>query len=151
MRSAEEHLTSIKRILGMPADANELSVEIKLQDAQRAKLEVARLRTLQKELRLAKKDVQADLAYVRSAFVGQRVRVGAPSVTQGIMRGLLGARRVGSMNTLNRQAIKQQQLAVVEPYERVKRMIDHVLLQIDQLKLEIERRLTEGAGGPTRG
>ncbi len=141
MASAAEHYAQVKAIVGMPADADEVVLRLTWEDPEGARREMGRLRNMQKELLLAKKNIQVDITSLRSEYLGRKAKVGAPSLSQGLMRGLLGARSTGKINTLNREAIRQQQFAAVQPYEEVKRIIDRLLLQIDQAKLQLDEAI----------
>jgi uncharacterized protein DUF4339 len=51
---------------------------------------------------------------------------------------LFGRRRMGKVNAVKRDFLRQDQLAITNAYDAVRRVVDSIIAQLDQVKAKIE-------------
>lgn len=112
-------------------------VHVQWNTVAEAKLQKAKITQVQKELRLIKKEVGTTKKIVNAQYAAEMAKVGK-GFGAGVAAGLFGKKTAGKINTLNREAKRQQQLNAILPYENVIRLIDGIVVQLDELKLKIE-------------
>jgi hypothetical protein len=92
---------------------------------------------MQAELRFLKQQIAADMASIRSDFTSKRTAVGKtlPHIAAGVF---FGRRNVGRVNAVQRDSLRREQFNALEPYEKVKRLIDAVVHTLNEAKARIE-------------
>jgi len=106
-----------------------------------AKLYVANIQQLQKEIKLVKSELTLAKQQVHSQYTDKKVHVGK-GFGAGFATGLLGAKAVGRANAVTRNSIRHQELKAMEPYTEAEQYIAKVLLGLDKLKLELKAWIT---------
>jgi hypothetical protein len=137
MSTPQEYLHKIGLIVGDDISDGEVNLHLSWNNYSEAKALLTRIRTIQKEMRLLKKDVSATISAIKSEFTTARTNVGK-SFGAGLAAGLFGRRTMGRVNSAQRDDLRRNQINAVEPYERVKRIIDNILHQLDTIKGQIE-------------
>ena len=137
MSTPREYLHRIGQIVGDDITDGELNLNLTWKNHVEAKVLLTRIRTIQKELRLLKKDVSATISAVKSEFTTARTSVGT-SLVSGLAAGFFGRRTVGRFNSAQRDDLRRSQISTVEPYDRVKRVIEQILSELDSVKGRIE-------------
>jgi hypothetical protein len=122
-------------------DNNQVAVDI--ESIEDAKLHLKRIRLSQKQLRQIKKEVNHSIKVIRSSFTAQKAEVGKPTFKSGFLGGLIGKKKLGKMNALQKENLRRQQNAALSPYEHVVLLIDQSLLILDDLKLQLDNWLLE--------
>lgn len=137
MSTPQEFLQRIGLIVGDNVSDGEVNLHLSWSNYSEARALLTRIRTVQREMRLLKKDVSATISAVRSEYSTARIKVGK-SVGSGIASALFGARSVGRYNSARRDDLRRSQLRAIEPYDNVKRIVDQILHQLDVAKGRIE-------------
>lgn len=134
MRTANEYF---QRFQDLGVDGMDLSVST-LDEAKRA---LQTCRSTQRELRQMKRDINADLKLVRQHH--KEITASAGSGMATALR-LFGKRKLaGSISADAKRAARSDRDAATLPYERLKRIIDDVINQLDRAKLNIENWIEE--------
>ena len=131
MRDAMSYFGEIERIIGDPVPGDgKIDMSFSVDTPAEARDLQKRLALMQKELRLLKAQVRDDIREVKAQFVAQRANVQA-----GFMAGLLGGRGGAARDRKNkREQAKRNEASTIGPHEQVARIIDSLLLQMDQAK-----------------
>lgn len=140
MSTPQEYLQRIGLIVGDDISDGEVNLHLAWNNYTEAKALLTHIRTIQKEMRLLKKDVSATVSAIKSEFTTARTEVGK-SIGAGLAGAFFGRRTVGRVNSARRDDLRRNQINTVEPYDRVKRIIDHILHQLDTVKGQIELSL----------
>lgn len=135
MTSAEDYEKKVRDILGAVAQGKE--VHLQWSTVAEAKLHKAKITQVQKELRLVKKDIGLTKKAINSAYTTEKAKVGK-GLGSELAAGLFGKKTIGKVNVSTRDNLRHNQLNTIAPYEEVNRMIDNVLVQLDQLKLQLD-------------
>jgi hypothetical protein len=104
---------------------------------EQAKLYVANIQQLQKEIKIVKSEITLAKQQAHSHYTDKKVHVGK-GFGAGFATGLLGAKAVGRANAVSRNSIRHQELKAIEPYVEAERFIAQVLAGLDKLKLELK-------------
>lgn len=104
---------------------------------EEAKMYVANIQQLQKEIRIIKSEITLAKQQIHSKYTDKKVHVGK-GFGAGAATGLFGARAVGRSNSLIRNKIRHEELKAMEPYTEVEQFIFKVLAGLDKLKLELK-------------
>lgn len=137
MLSAKDYEHQIEQILGSQFRSGKIDFHIRWQTQEEAKQQLARIRQIQKELRLLKKSINTTVKAVRSSYIAKKAQIGT-GIGAGLMAGLVGKRTAGKMNAIERENLRRRQLSATAPYESVIRIIDDVLVKLDSGKIQIE-------------
>ncbi len=86
---------------------------------------------------MIKKDINLTKQAINGNYTSERTKVGK-GFGSGVAAGLFGRKAVGGMNASMRDSMRQKQVKVIAPYDAVNRKIDMILVQLDQLKLQID-------------
>ena len=138
----QEFIARIEGILGSRLVDGEVRVQFPYDTLGEARQQMARIRTLQRELRLVKKEVGFTAKQVRSAFIGQRAEVGT-GFGSGLVAGFFGRRTAGRMNAARREDLRRGQLEAVAPYEKISRFLENMLVQLDGFKVQLEQWMAD--------
>lgn len=112
-------------------------IEMTWSTLDQAKLYVANIQQLQKEIKLLKGEVTLAKQQIHSNYTDKKVHVGK-GFGAGVATGIFGARAVGRTNSLTRNSIRHKELNALEPYVEAEQYISKVLLGLDKLKLELK-------------
>ncbi len=137
MSTPQEYFQRVGQIVGDDISDGEVNLHLDWKNYSEAQALLTRIRTIQKEMRLLKKEVNATISVIKSEFATARTSVGT-SFGEGLAAGLFGRRTMGRVNAARRDDLRRNQIAAVEPYDRVKRIIDQILHQLDTCKGRIE-------------
>jgi hypothetical protein len=137
MPTSQEFLSEIARIVGDDLSDGEVNLRLSWNDYHEGKAHIDRMRAMQRDLRVLKKDVSAEISNLKSHFITQKASVGT-SLGAGLAGLLIGRRTVGKFNTANREDLRRSQINSVAPYESVKRTIDQILHMLDGCKAQVE-------------
>ena len=135
--SPEDFLQKISAIVGQDISSGQITMRVSWNDPAEARSLLLRLRTMQKQLRLLKRDASAMISSVKSEYATARMRVGK-TFASGLAAGFFGRRTVGHFNSAQRDSLRRSQVSAVAPFERVKGIIDSLLYQLDTVKGQIE-------------
>ncbi len=124
----------IARVEAMVSSSN---ISITWSTLEEAKMYVANIQQLQKEIKIFKSEVTLAKQQVHSNYTDKKVHVGK-GFGAGVATGLFGAREVGRANSLTRNRIRHEELKAIEPYVEAERFISKVLAGLDKLKLELK-------------
>lgn len=102
------------------------------------------IRQSQKELKYAKKLLREEAKDVRSSFATKQAMVGT-SLGSTVYSLLFGQKKRGRLNALNRESLRLQKMQSVLPLQEYAKIIDKVLLDLDQAVLQIENWLLHKA------
>ena len=142
MTSAKDYEKRVNDILGTNMRNGKLHLH--WESVEEAKLRKAEVAQMQKEIRLVKKQLSAHMREINSAYTSERTKVGK-GFGAAFLGGLFGKKSVGKVNASQRDSLRLQQLEARRPYESMGRMIDSVLLQLDQAKLQIDSWMVDSA------
>ncbi|MBM3133995.1 MAG: hypothetical protein FJZ89_01635 [Chloroflexi bacterium] len=137
MLSAQDYANRVSAIIGPMAKGEAMSQQWRWSTAAEAKLSKAKITQMQKELRLVKKDIALTKKAINAAYTTERTKVGK-GFGAGFAAGLLGKKAVGRANAAVRDNVRRNQLKAIAPYDDVSRVIDSILVQLDQLKLQLD-------------
>ena len=104
---------------------------------EEAKMYVANIQQLQKEIKIVKSEVTIAKQQVHSNYTDKKVHVGK-GFGAGVATGIFGAKAVGRANSLTRNSVRHQEMKALEPYLEAERFISGVLAGLDKLKLELK-------------
>ena len=135
MSSAQDYEQRVWTIVGAMAQGRQ--IHLQWNTAVEARLHKTRITQIQKELRLVKKDISLTKKAVNASYASERTKVGK-GFGAGVATGLFGKKAVGRSNAAIRDNLRRNQLNAIAPYEGVSRLIDDILLQLDQLKLQLD-------------
>lgn len=138
----QDYVTRIEGVLGSPLINGEARVHFHYDTLAEVRQQMARVRTLQRNLRLVKKDVGFTIKQVRSSYTAQRAEVGT-GLGSGLVAGFFGRKAAGRMNAANREDLRRQRLGAIAPYEKVSRFIDELLMQFDTGKTGLQQWMVD--------
>jgi exonuclease VII large subunit len=105
-----------------------------------ARQHLARIRQMQKEIGLLKKDLKSTMAQVRSSYTAKKSTVQA-----GFLPSLSGKKSAGHDRVLKRENLRRQQLNDLAPYEYLDRLLDEVLIKLDATKIRIQESIDQNS------
>jgi hypothetical protein len=145
MREPESYVAEIERITGDPVPGDgQIETHFSWETPEEARQLKRRLDLMQKELRLLKKEVRADMAEIKSAHV-----LGRSNVQAGFFASAFGS-------AAKDRAYKRDQLKVAEAqglhgHRIVDNAVDQLLFQIDQTKDKLSLSIAQAkAEAPVR-
>lgn len=124
-------------------DLEELDRHIEaIQSIEGAKATKAQLTATQKQLRYIKQELNAEIKAIRARYQAELSTAGA---TGGSVMGMLGAFGVKGMRGAGKshqadakRRLREKQNRELDPYNRVKLLIDGILAEIDKEKAKID-------------
>lgn len=116
---SEDYAARIRAILH-PYLRDDDAIHIDWTTPAEAKQHLARLRQMERELRLLKKDIDAAQKQIRASATAQRA---------------------GGLSAQQRAALRQGEQAALAPYDAVERDIEGVLVKLDNIQLRIKEQL----------
>ena len=135
MQSIEVLRNSVDAVLG------DGRIEMTWSTIPEAKLHLGILRQMQQQLRMVKKQAALEVKQIRAHYQHKKAYVGT-SIGTAIFAGVFGRKSAGRVNTLHRDSLRAEQERAIAPYQALSMGIDGALMQIDQLKLQIEAWIT---------
>lgn len=138
----QDYIRKIESTLGSPLVNGQVKVRFQYDTLIEARDQMARIRTFQRGLRLLKKDVGFTIKQVRASYTGQRAEVGT-GLGSDLVAGFFGRKTSGRMNAANREDLRRQQLAAVEPYQTISRFIDEFLMRLDTSKNNLQQWMAD--------
>jgi len=137
MRSPQQYIQDISLIVGDNIADGDLKLDVKWKNYAEGKAALTQVRAMQKELRLLKRDLGSTISGIKSQFITSKASVGK-GVSSALAGFVVGKRAVGKFNTLHREALRRSQIHAVQPYDDIKRSVDHILHGLDTVKTKIE-------------
>lgn len=125
----------------------ELDIEghsLKASSVEEAKLKIKEIRLLQRQLRHIKKLINADMRIIRAQFAEKKANAGEGWMVVGTLLGQRGTGR-SARASAKRQVTAERNRALA-PYEKLKRLIDDYLVQLDRAKLLFEKYILDAKG-----
>lgn len=138
MKTIDQYVVEVKKIVGIPLDQNHVDFQWEIASIKDAKLQITKIRQIQKELRLVKREIGNEIKMIRADY-----KVRASNVQAGILSTFIGRRAAGQDRARKRLDVKQKEMATIAPYEKIVRQIDNILVQLDNVKIDIERQSIE--------
>ncbi|MCB0213588.1 MAG: hypothetical protein KDJ52_29870 [Anaerolineae bacterium] len=135
MTNAKDYEKKVWEIVGALAKGKK--IHLQWTTVAEAKLHKTKINQVKKELRLVKKDIGLTKKTINSAYTTAKTKVGK-GFGAGLAAGLFGKKTTGKMNASTRDDLRRKQLKEIAPYEDVNRMIDNIMVQLDELKLQID-------------
>ena len=134
MASANHYKEQIWEIIGeKPNRKGIIKISFSFETIPEAKNFLAKIRLMQKRLRLLKKEVNAEMKSIRSNYSAK-----VSNVQAGFGSSLLfGKGTAKSLAASKKREIKAQRNRTLLPYEGVKRIIDRTLVETDSAKLQV--------------
>ncbi len=122
----------VSDILGVPFQNDGWKFSLSAETPAEAKRVVARIRQQQKELRLLKTDLAADIREIRARYDAEAAAV-QPSALS-----IFGGKEAFRRSAANKKRqIKAQRDKSTAGMEAMKRIVDDLLIQLDRAKLEL--------------
>lgn len=137
MSEIEDYLVQIEKIIGSEFSDGQIHLDFSCEDYEGARKLLHDFRTMQKELRALKRDINQTIKGIRSEFTTERLMVGK-SLGSAFAAGLLGRRAVGSYNAAKRDDLRVERDDAIAPFNALKGIVDDVIHQLDKGKFEIE-------------
>lgn len=138
MTAASDYMGKFKSIFGMPEDSDRMEFSIDLDTPVKAKVALGKIIIMQKELRLLKKEINAEIKVIRAKYAEEISRVGTD-----FWSSLVRTRSTIKVNSLKKNSIKKDQLSEIEPYNELIRIIDNNMIVLDKAKIDIKENLRE--------
>ncbi|MCP4542605.1 MAG: hypothetical protein GY832_36245 [Chloroflexi bacterium] len=140
MSSTNDFYERIWKIIGArPNQKGEISITYNYDTIPEAKAQLSDIRQKQKNLRLVKKDVNAEIKTIRARY-RERIENIKP---RGMTSFLVGKGKAKSIAADEKRALRKQQDRELEPYDEIKRNVDNLLVQMDETKIGLTTWLDE--------
>jgi alkyl hydroperoxide reductase subunit AhpC len=133
MKSADEYLKAVRRVLGIPVDQSEIHLQWEYDTPEDIKIHLAQIRQIQKELRFLKREISLDVKAIRADY-----RLNVSNVQAGLLSSLAGRKFAGHDRALKKESLRQKEREVIFPYESLSRQIDQLIIQLDGAKMQME-------------
>ena len=116
---------------------NNSGIEMTWKTLEQAKMYVASIQQLQKEIRLVKSEITLAKQQIHASYADAKVHVGK-GFGAGFATGLFGAKTVGRSNAVTRNNMRHRELKALQPYVEAEQYIAKILLGLDKHKLELK-------------
>lgn len=113
----------------------EVSLRVKAPNAEET---LSTNRTMQRQLRLLKREVRMTCKQIKAVFAQRSSQGPGSAFIDGLKIGFFGRRTYYRARGREREHERQQKHDALAPYETVLRIIDNLLLQIDTAQLRID-------------
>lgn len=110
---------------------------LSVSNEQEGKRAMAGLRQVKRELAFVKKQINAEMAQVRTAHADARAKVGH-GVGGMIGLKLFGRKASATGNQIQREHLRGQKDNLLAPYDRVRNVIDNFSLGIDRAIVQLQ-------------
>jgi hypothetical protein len=138
MSNPKEYHDQIMAILKDVMIDNQISVYF--ENPAEAKMQRTKIVQVQKQLRLVKQDISLTMRDTRAQYQTAKTDVGK-GFGAGVLQGIFGKKGAGGIFENTRDSIKRKQLDALTPYEAQEKLIDAALVQLDNLKMQIDNWL----------
>ena len=138
----EHFLHRIQEIVGDTNIDQEITFSLPMNTPEEISDSVIRIRKYESELRILKKELVSHMRDLKSSFSSESAQVGS-TVGSFLFRAVAGGRSAGRMNTLNRNSIRSQKLAALQPCERMKLFLDRFATELSCTKEKLKIRKLE--------
>src|SRR2546430_2259076 len=118
MPTPDDFLRKLSEIVQLDVTDPQATLHFHWENREQGKAALQRLRTIQKELRFLKQEVNASEAALKSEYTTARMKVGK-TVASGLAAGFFGRRTVGRFNSAQRDNLRRNQIGAVAPYEKL--------------------------------
>jgi hypothetical protein len=136
MNWPKKYQSRIEAILGSFFRSGRVELNLKFDSPTEVKQHLIHIRQMQKELRLVKKDVVLEMRQIRSAYTRQQ-----SNARPGCLSALLGKRAAIHATAMKREKLRGERVEALVPYENVNRMLDEILVKLDEAKNQLEHWL----------
>jgi hypothetical protein len=137
MDTPEAYIDRISQIVGDDIRAGDVKLKIAWTNRDEAQAALAGVRRMQTDLRRLNREIASTTKGVRSTFTTKKTDIGV-GFGAAFAAGLFGRRRMGKVNAVKRDSLRQDQLAITNAYDAVRRVVDSIIAQLDQVKAKIE-------------
>ena len=137
MPTPADFLSKLSEIVGHDVSDSRAKLHLSWNNREEGRAVLQRIRTMQKQLRFLKQEVNAIAAAVKSDYTTERMKVGK-TLASGLAAGFFGRRTVGRFNSAQRDSLRRSQMGAVAPYEAIKHAIDRTIASLDQVKGRVE-------------
>jgi hypothetical protein len=133
-----DHVAQIEKILGVTIrdDVIDFSIKVDLSSAASRKKALTDVRLKQKALRHVKRDITYSISQIKRDYQNKTTLVGS-GFWSSFTRVFAGARAAGRYNALTRADLRNDKVEDVQPYERLKDVVDQLLYELDCAKAKI--------------
>jgi hypothetical protein len=136
MKTAEDYVREVRRILGVPLDQSEIHLQWEYDTPEDIKKHLAQIRQIQKELRLLKREINADIKTIRAEF-----KTNISNVQAGFLASLAGRKFAGHERAIKKEELRNEERKVIYPYESLIRQTDQLIIQLDGTKMQMEHSI----------
>lgn len=134
MTTVSNYLDRLKLIFDIPEETNEINLTFEWENPEEAKLILSKIIIMQKELRLLKKDINATIKTIRLQYSEDKSNIGTG------FSSLFRNRTIGKLNSIQRQSIRNKELSEIEPYQKILRDIDGIMIELDKIKIKLKEK-----------
>jgi len=136
MADASDYMRKFKSIFGMPEDDDSMSFSLDVETPEKAKTALEKIIIMQKELRLLKKEINAEIKIIRARYSEEISKVGTD-----FWSTFARNRSSIKLNSMKKTSMKNEQASELEPYNELIRIIDKNMIVLDKAKLDIKEEL----------
>jgi hypothetical protein len=130
MTSPKEYISKIKQITTGLENLSEGTEE-------EAKLSILKIRQMQKELGLVKKDVNNTIKMIRSRYTAEKAEVGT-KFGDGVGAALFGKKLAGRSNAIKRENLRRQQINEISPYQQIGEHLEELILKLNGVTIQLQ-------------
>lgn len=140
MADVKQYQEQIGNIFNTSWKRGRIRVEMSINNVDEAKRMLKTIRQQQKELRLIKKHVGADMSAIRKSYQSAIDKVGSGSGVAGLF---IGKGRAAGIKASEKRQLRNKRDKALQPYNAVKLTIEDLLTQLDATKLRLEQYIQE--------
>jgi len=131
---------NLEDILGVPFSGNSINFSFgNYENVGQAKMVLKKMVLIKRELSAVKKSANEEMKQIRLSFQIEKERVSQSG--GAITQIFFGKKAAGHERQSQRTTISSKQKETLLPYENVKSTIDTILLEIDKVKFEVEKKI----------
>jgi len=145
--TTQYYLAQFKRIVGMPEAEGTVKFAFAWTSKTEARRHIKRFVQTQKELRQLRREINGTIKEIRFAFRERKTNVEA----DGWATMLFGphSETAAHHRAMKRAGLREQERETIARYQPILKTIDNAILTIDNLKVDIDRRLSEASAEAT--
>jgi len=113
-----------------------MSFSLDVETPEKAKTALEKIIIMQKELRLLKKEINAEIKIIRAKYAEEISKVGT-DFWSTFARNRSGIK----LNSMKKTSMKNEQASEIEPYNGLIRIIDSNMIALDKATLKIKENL----------
>lgn len=137
MSDLTPYFRALEHVVGDQTPDDKITFNFHWDDYESGKRLIANIRDMQKQIRLLKKQLSAEMSEVRSHMTTNRTAIGK-GVGTALGGMIFGRKAMGSMNAARRDDARVAQHRAMQPYEDLKNLMDQVLAKLESTKSHIE-------------